>query len=46
MSKDWGAAHYRICSYVILKDNTTGKEFVVFNTHLDHESEEARINGI
>ena len=46
MSKDWGAAHYRICSYVILKDNATGKEFVVFNTHLDHESEEARINGI
>jgi len=46
MSKDWGAAHYRICSYVILKDNATAKEFVVFNTHLDHISDEARINGI
>lgn len=46
MSKDWGAAHYRICSYVILKDNATTKEFVVFNTHLDHVSDEARINGI
>lgn len=46
MSKDWGAAHYRICSYVILKDNATAKEFVVFNTHLDHVSDEARINGI
>lgn len=46
MSKDWGAAHYRICSYVILKDNATGVEFVVFNTHLDHVSDEARINGI
>ena len=46
MSKDWGAAHYRICSYVILKDNATEKEFVVFNTHLDHVSDEARINGI
>lgn len=46
MSKDWGAAHYRICSYVILKDNATSKEFVVFNTHLDHVSDEARINGI
>lgn len=46
MSKDWGAACYRICSYVILKDNTTEKEFVVFNTHLDHISDEARINGI
>ena len=46
MSKDWGAACYRICSYVILKDNATEKEFVVFNTHLDHVSDEARINGI
>ena len=46
MSKDWGAAHYRICSYVILKDKATEKEFVVFNTHLDHVSDEARINGI
>lgn len=46
MSKDWGAAHYRICSYVILTDNATQKDFVVFNTHLDHVSDEARINGI
>lgn len=46
MSKDWGAAHYRICSYVILTDNASGKDFVVFNTHLDHVSDEARIKGI
>lgn len=46
MSKNWGAAHYRICSYVILKDNASEKEFVVFNAHLDHVSDEARINGI
>lgn len=46
MSKDWGAAHYRICSYVILTDKESGKDFVVFNTHLDHVSDEARINGI
>ena len=46
MSKDWGAACYRICSYAILKDNATETEFVVFNTHLDHVSDEARINGI
>ena len=46
MSKDWGAAHYRIATYVILKDRASGREFVVFNTHLDHVSEEARINGI
>lgn len=46
MSKDWGAACYRICSYVILKERSTGKEFVIFNTHLDHVSDEARIKGI
>ena len=46
MSKDWGSAHYRICVYVCLKDRNTGKEFIVFNTHLDHKSEEARIKGI
>ena len=46
MSKDWGAAHYRICSYVILTDLDSGKDFVVFNTHLDHVSDEARIKGI
>lgn len=46
MSKDWGAAHYRICSYVILTDNASGQDFVVFNTHLDHVSDEARIKGI
>ena len=46
MSKDWGAAHYRIATYVILKDKASGEQFVVFNTHLDHVSEEARINGI
>ncbi len=46
MSKDWGAACYRICSYAILKDNATETEFVAFNTHLDHVSDEARINGI
>lgn len=46
MSKDWGSEHYRICVYVILKDVSTSKEFAVFNTHLDHVSDEARINGI
>lgn len=46
MSKDWGSSHYRICVYVILRDRLTDKEFAVFNTHLDHVSDEARINGI
>lgn len=46
MSKDWGSEHYRICVYVRLRDLETGKEFAVFNTHLDHTSDLARINGI
>lgn len=46
MSKDWGAACYRICSYVILTEKSSGKDFVVFNTHLDHVSDEARIKGV
>ncbi len=46
MSKDWGAAHYRVANYVILQEKDSGREFVVFNTHLDHVSDEARINGI
>ena len=46
MSKSWGAQYNRVCSYVILSDNATGKDFVVFNTHLSHVSDEARINGI
>ena len=46
MSKSWGAAFNRVCSYVILSEKATGKPFVVFNTHLDHVSEQARINGI
>ncbi len=46
MSKDWGSACYRVCSYVILETIDSKTSFVVFNTHLDHISDEARINGI
>lgn len=46
MSKDWDSACYRICSYVILEDIKSNQQFVVFNTHLDHVSDEARIKGI
>ena len=46
MSKDWGSKCYRICSFVILQNNSDGKKLVVFNTHLDHISDEARIKGI
>lgn len=46
ISKGWGAACYRICSYVILMEKESNVQFVVFNTHLDHVSQEARVNGL
>ncbi|MBR0113198.1 MAG: endonuclease/exonuclease/phosphatase family protein [Clostridia bacterium] len=46
MSKDWDSGCYRICSYIILETKENSNRFVVFNFHLDNESEEARINGI
>lgn len=46
ISIDWGAACYRICSFAILKQISDGRELAVFNTHLDHISEEARVKGI
>jgi endonuclease/exonuclease/phosphatase family metal-dependent hydrolase len=44
-SKHTDAACYRICSYVILKNKTTGKVFAHFNTHFDHVSESAQELG-
>ena len=45
-SRDWGAAFPRICSFVLLRENESGKMLAVFNTHLDHVSETARIRGV
>jgi len=41
----WGANNRRICTYAYIMDRATGEVFVHFNTHLDHESEPARVNG-
>ena len=35
-SYGWDADYLRICTWVILKDNETGKEFAHFNTHLEN----------
>lgn len=45
-SKSWGTACTRITTWVCLKDKTTGKSFAYVNTHLDHISELARVEGI
>lgn len=44
-SKGWDAACVRICSWVKLKKNGDGKEFVHLNTHLDHIGETAMQKG-
>ena len=44
-SKYKDAGCYRICSYVILKNKTTGKLFAHFNTHFDNTSEAAQELG-
>lgn len=35
------AGCYRICSYVVLQDRTTGKRLLFLNTHLDNASQQA-----
>ena len=44
--KGWGAACPRVCSYLILRDRSTGKVFCFANTHTDHVSELAREKGM
>lgn len=43
--KGWDAACVRICSWALLKEKETGKEFVHFNTHLDHRGAVAMQKG-
>lgn len=39
----WDAAITRICTYVKLKEQSSGKVFFVFNTHFDHIGDTARL---
>ncbi|MCL2284932.1 MAG: endonuclease/exonuclease/phosphatase family protein [Firmicutes bacterium] len=41
----WNAACIRICTFAKFLDNKTQKEFVHFNTHLDHVSQAAQYEG-
>jgi endonuclease/exonuclease/phosphatase family metal-dependent hydrolase len=41
-SKSWDSACVRLANWVRLEDRTTGTEFRVVNTHLDHVSQVAR----
>ena len=46
ISKGWDASYNRICTYGLFKDLKNKKLFWVFNTHLDHIGNEARLKGV
>lgn len=41
----WDAACPRICSWGLFRHNDSGKEFVMFNLHMDHVGKKARVEG-
>ncbi len=45
-SSSWGNRYLRVCTWGRFRDKVTGASFHVFNTHLDHEAEEARVRGV
>ena len=45
-SKYDGAGCPRTCTWALMKDRRTGRVFRYFNTHLDHVSPQARVNGM
>ena len=44
-SRSWNTDNIRSCQWIRFRDLATGAEFVHTNTHLDHRSEQARIEG-
>jgi len=44
-SMGWDAVCIRICTYVKLIDNKTQKQFIHYNTHLDHVGQVAMLEG-
>lgn len=45
-SRGWDAACNRVCTWVHLKDKTTGDEYVHMNSHFDHVGISARKNSV
>ncbi len=43
-SKSWGSVCVRFANWIRLEEKSTGREFRVVNTHLDHVSQPAREN--
>ncbi|ULL18535.1 endonuclease [Paenibacillus sp. H1-7] len=45
-TKSWDSMFPRMCTWVTFADKADGSTFTVFNTHLDHHSQEARDRGV
>lgn len=45
-SKSWGNTITRICTWARLREKGTQHAFIVFNTHLDHESQPSREKSV
>lgn len=41
-SMGWDAVCYRTCTWALMRDKATGRDFAMMNTHLDHRGEVAR----
>ncbi len=46
VSHGWDGQFNRVCSYVILKDKTTGFTYAHFNAHFDHKGKIARTESV
>lgn len=46
VSKGWDAAFPRVCTYGLLQNKSTEISFFVFNTHLDHIGDIARMKSL
>ena len=44
-SRSWGNRYLRICTWVRLKDKRKKNSFYIFNTHFDHQSQNARLRS-
>ncbi|BFT71851.1 endonuclease/exonuclease/phosphatase family protein [Paenibacillus sp. P36] len=44
-SISWNSGFPRVCTWAIFEHRKTGKRFIVYNTHLDHQSQQARDLG-
>lgn len=45
-SKSWGNSITRMCTWARLREIETDRAFIVFNTHLDHESQPSRVRSV